>query len=157
MIEDIYFHFCFCLLQPDRQDELMRIEREGGRVINWNGARVFGVLAMSRAIGSPLSLHLYFISNFLFSIYQNFFNHMCSRHRVICAFINIIMHMGIQSILLFCDLITEERMLGSKLYFGKTRIENKLWIASWCFAGAQKCISYNCNRIMYIKHLEVLI
>ncbi|EOY30666.1 hypothetical protein QUC31_020156 [Theobroma cacao] len=37
--------------KPDRQDELMRIEREGGRVINWNGARVFGVLAMSRAIG----------------------------------------------------------------------------------------------------------
>ncbi|KAK8510638.1 hypothetical protein V6N12_055565 [Hibiscus sabdariffa] len=37
--------------KPDRQDELMRIEREGGKVINWNGARVFGVLAMSRAIG----------------------------------------------------------------------------------------------------------
>ncbi|XVF49116.1 hypothetical protein PTKIN_Ptkin03bG0242500 [Pterospermum kingtungense] len=50
--------------KPDRQDELMRIEREEGKVINWNGARVFGVLAMSRAIGSPLSLHLYFISNF---------------------------------------------------------------------------------------------
>ncbi|XP_057968217.1 protein phosphatase 2C 16-like isoform X3 [Malania oleifera] len=37
--------------QPDREDELMRIEGEGGKVINWNGARVFGVLAMSRAIG----------------------------------------------------------------------------------------------------------
>ncbi|KAK8545219.1 hypothetical protein V6N13_066509 [Hibiscus sabdariffa] len=37
--------------KPDRQDELMRIESEGGKVINWNGARVFGVLAMSRAIG----------------------------------------------------------------------------------------------------------
>ncbi|KAK8602279.1 hypothetical protein V6N13_058077 [Hibiscus sabdariffa] len=37
--------------KPDREDELIRIEREGGRVINWNGARVFGVLAMSRAIG----------------------------------------------------------------------------------------------------------
>ncbi|KAA8523168.1 hypothetical protein F0562_009591 [Nyssa sinensis] len=37
--------------KPDREDELVRIEREGGRVINWNGARVFGVLAMSRAIG----------------------------------------------------------------------------------------------------------
>ncbi|XP_062090895.1 probable protein phosphatase 2C 6 [Humulus lupulus] len=37
--------------KPDRADELMRIEREGGKVINWNGARVFGVLAMSRAIG----------------------------------------------------------------------------------------------------------
>ncbi|GKV06702.1 hypothetical protein SLEP1_g18556 [Rubroshorea leprosula] len=37
--------------KPDRHDELLRIEREGGKVINWNGARVFGVLAMSRAIG----------------------------------------------------------------------------------------------------------
>lgn len=42
---------CF-LVQPDRQDELLRIEGEGGKVINWNGARVFGVLAMSRAIGT---------------------------------------------------------------------------------------------------------
>ncbi|KAL6331030.1 hypothetical protein AAG906_009458 [Vitis piasezkii] len=37
--------------KPDREDELRRIEGEGGKVINWNGARVFGVLAMSRAIG----------------------------------------------------------------------------------------------------------
>ncbi|XP_045822623.1 protein phosphatase 2C 56-like [Trifolium pratense] len=37
--------------KPDREDELLRIEGEGGKVINWNGARVFGVLAMSRAIG----------------------------------------------------------------------------------------------------------
>ncbi|XAR67052.1 Phosphoprotein phosphatase [Bertholletia excelsa] len=37
--------------KPDREDELVRIEGEGGKVINWNGARVFGVLAMSRAIG----------------------------------------------------------------------------------------------------------
>lgn len=29
----------------------MRIERDGGKVINWMGARVLGVLAMSRAIG----------------------------------------------------------------------------------------------------------
>ncbi|KAF8393443.1 hypothetical protein HHK36_021687 [Tetracentron sinense] len=36
---------------PDREDELLRIEGGGGRVISWNGARVFGVLAMSRAIG----------------------------------------------------------------------------------------------------------
>ncbi|KAK9274962.1 hypothetical protein L1049_022219 [Liquidambar formosana] len=36
--------------KPDREDELMRIEGGGGKVINWNGARVFGVLAMSRAI-----------------------------------------------------------------------------------------------------------
>ncbi|RVW96376.1 putative protein phosphatase 2C 6 [Vitis vinifera] len=39
--------------KPDREDELRRIEGEGGKVINWNGARVFGVLAMSRAIGLP--------------------------------------------------------------------------------------------------------
>ena len=48
------------LLQPDREDELMRIEGEGGKVINWNGARVFGVLAMSRAIGFPLYSQLHF-------------------------------------------------------------------------------------------------
>ncbi|KAK1418569.1 hypothetical protein QVD17_27714 [Tagetes erecta] len=37
--------------KPDREDELLRIEELDGKVINWNGARVFGVLAMSRAIG----------------------------------------------------------------------------------------------------------
>jgi protein phosphatase 2C len=37
--------------KPDREDELIRIEAEGGKVIDWNGARVFGVLAMSRSIG----------------------------------------------------------------------------------------------------------
>ncbi|RWW01539.1 hypothetical protein GW17_00035417 [Ensete ventricosum] len=39
------------ILQPDREDELQRIEAAGGRVIYWDGARVLGVLAMSRAIG----------------------------------------------------------------------------------------------------------
>jgi protein phosphatase 2C len=38
-------------LQPDRPDELERIHAAGGRVIYWDGARVFGMLAMSRAIG----------------------------------------------------------------------------------------------------------
>lgn len=33
-----------------------RIEAAGGRVICWNGYRVFGVLAMSRAIGITSSL-----------------------------------------------------------------------------------------------------
>uniref|UniRef100_A0A0E0D1I9 protein-serine/threonine phosphatase n=1 Tax=Oryza meridionalis TaxID=40149 RepID=A0A0E0D1I9_9ORYZ len=37
--------------KPDRPDELERIEAAGGRVIFWEGARVLGVLAMSRSIG----------------------------------------------------------------------------------------------------------
>ncbi|GMH19064.1 hypothetical protein Nepgr_020905 [Nepenthes gracilis] len=37
--------------KPDRPDERDRIEAAGGRVIYWDGARVLGVLAMSRAIG----------------------------------------------------------------------------------------------------------
>ncbi|KAG4965998.1 hypothetical protein JHK84_040593 [Glycine max] len=37
--------------KPDRPDELIRIEEAGGRVINWNGQRVLGVLATSRSIG----------------------------------------------------------------------------------------------------------
>ncbi|OIW17069.1 hypothetical protein TanjilG_15652 [Lupinus angustifolius] len=40
-----------CDHKPDRPDELMRIEEAGGRVINWNGHRVLGVLATSRSIG----------------------------------------------------------------------------------------------------------
>lgn len=38
-------------MQPDRADELERIEGCGGKVINWNGNRVLGVLATSRSIG----------------------------------------------------------------------------------------------------------
>ncbi|GER46701.1 protein phosphatase 2c [Striga asiatica] len=37
--------------QPDRVDELERIEACGGKVINWDVARVIGVLATSRSIG----------------------------------------------------------------------------------------------------------
>ncbi|CAF2245828.1 BnaA08g14490D [Brassica napus] len=37
--------------KPDREDEAATIEAAGGKVIRWNGARVFGVLAMSRSIG----------------------------------------------------------------------------------------------------------
>nr|XP_043622414.1 probable protein phosphatase 2C 24 [Erigeron canadensis] len=37
--------------KPDRPDELNRIQAAGGRVLYWEGARVCGVLAMSRAIG----------------------------------------------------------------------------------------------------------
>ncbi|XP_022867199.1 protein phosphatase 2C 37-like, partial [Olea europaea var. sylvestris] len=38
--------------KPDRPDELNRIQEAGGRVIYWDGPRVLGVLAMSRAIGN---------------------------------------------------------------------------------------------------------
>ncbi|XP_062231569.1 probable protein phosphatase 2C 49 [Phragmites australis] len=37
--------------KPDRPDELERVQAAGARVIYWDGARVLGVLAMSRAIG----------------------------------------------------------------------------------------------------------
>ncbi|KAG6524691.1 protein phosphatase 2C 50-like [Zingiber officinale] len=37
--------------KPNREDEYLRIESQGGKVIHWNGYRVFGVLAMSRSIG----------------------------------------------------------------------------------------------------------
>ncbi|XP_062120200.1 protein phosphatase 2C 51-like [Humulus lupulus] len=37
--------------KPNIPDELERIEDAGGRVINWNGYRVLGVLATSRSIG----------------------------------------------------------------------------------------------------------
>ncbi|KAG4923365.1 protein phosphatase 2C 37-like [Glycine soja] len=37
--------------KPDRPDELLRVQSKGGRVIYWDGPRVLGVLAMSRAIG----------------------------------------------------------------------------------------------------------
>ncbi|KAK8513216.1 hypothetical protein V6N12_037707 [Hibiscus sabdariffa] len=36
--------------KPDRPEELERVEAAGGRVINWNGYRVLGVLATSRSI-----------------------------------------------------------------------------------------------------------
>ncbi|XP_021294274.1 protein phosphatase 2C 16-like [Herrania umbratica] len=37
--------------KPNRDDEYARIEASGGKVIQWKGHRVFGVLAMSRSIG----------------------------------------------------------------------------------------------------------
>ncbi|GJN15071.1 hypothetical protein PR202_gb01960 [Eleusine coracana subsp. coracana] len=37
--------------KPDRKDERARIEAQGGKVIQWNGHRVSGILAMSRSIG----------------------------------------------------------------------------------------------------------
>ncbi|XP_047323506.1 protein phosphatase 2C 51-like [Impatiens glandulifera] len=37
--------------KPDRPDELERIESAGGKVIDWDGHRVLGVLATSRSIG----------------------------------------------------------------------------------------------------------
>lgn len=38
-------------LQPDRPDEMARIKAAGGKVMYMNGARVRGILAMSRALG----------------------------------------------------------------------------------------------------------
>ncbi|KAK6126768.1 hypothetical protein DH2020_039493 [Rehmannia glutinosa] len=37
--------------RPNREDECARIEAAGGKVINWDGYRVSGVLAVSRSIG----------------------------------------------------------------------------------------------------------
>ncbi|KAL2970909.1 hypothetical protein AAZX31_15G164300 [Glycine max] len=37
--------------KPNRDDEWERIEAAGGRIIQWNGYRVLGVLAVSRSIG----------------------------------------------------------------------------------------------------------
>lgn len=37
--------------KPEREDEAERVEKAGGQVLYWNGHRVMGVLAMSRAIG----------------------------------------------------------------------------------------------------------
>ncbi|XP_058733809.1 probable protein phosphatase 2C 8 [Vicia villosa] len=37
--------------QPVLPDERERIEAAGGKVINWNGSRVLGILATSRSIG----------------------------------------------------------------------------------------------------------
>ncbi|KAJ6407091.1 hypothetical protein OIU84_010576 [Salix udensis] len=57
--------------KPDRSDELVRIEGQGGKVINWNGARVLGVLAMSRAIGFLLStsLHIKYLLHFAIHLF----------------------------------------------------------------------------------------
>lgn len=65
----MFYLFSFVVLlgnkKPNREDEYARIEASGGKVIQWNGYRVFGVLAMSRSIGTNstvlfLSLLLYF-------------------------------------------------------------------------------------------------
>lgn len=37
--------------KPERKDEAERVEKAGGHVLYWNGHRVMGILAMSRAIG----------------------------------------------------------------------------------------------------------
>ncbi|KAM0064858.1 putative protein-serine/threonine phosphatase [Helianthus debilis subsp. tardiflorus] len=37
--------------KPNREDEYARIEAAGGKIIQWNGHRVFGILALSRSIG----------------------------------------------------------------------------------------------------------
>lgn len=37
--------------QPEKVEDIARIEAEGGKVVWWNGYRVLGVLSMSRSIG----------------------------------------------------------------------------------------------------------
>lgn len=51
-------------VQPDRPDELERIEACGGKVINWNGHRVLGVLATSRSIGVHNVYIIYVITKY---------------------------------------------------------------------------------------------
>ncbi|KAL3625322.1 hypothetical protein CASFOL_030776 [Castilleja foliolosa] len=48
--------------RPNRDDECDRIEASGGKVINWDGYRVSGVLAVSRSIGDRY-LRPYIISD----------------------------------------------------------------------------------------------
>ena len=62
-----YFLTIFITLhtQPDRNDELARIEAAGGRVIFVNGARVEGILAMSRAIGNNYCSYEWLSYNFI--------------------------------------------------------------------------------------------
>ncbi|KAF9613665.1 hypothetical protein IFM89_009553 [Coptis chinensis] len=43
--------------KPDRPDEMEGVEVVGGRVINWNGYRVLGVLATSRSIEISITEH----------------------------------------------------------------------------------------------------
>lgn len=43
--------------KPDREDEMNRIVAAGGRIIYWDGYRVGGLLAMSRAIGDRFLKH----------------------------------------------------------------------------------------------------
>ncbi|MCO5550376.1 hypothetical protein L7F22_003860 [Adiantum nelumboides] len=49
---------CNSLSKPDREDEIARIKADGGRVFNWNGWRVLGVLhfKVQEGIGSALAL-----------------------------------------------------------------------------------------------------
>ncbi|CAL8131340.1 unnamed protein product [Prunus armeniaca] len=51
--------------KPNREDEYARIEAAGGKVIQWNGHRVFGVLAMSRSIGTSRDSRLFLCFFFL--------------------------------------------------------------------------------------------
>ena len=52
---------CDFNFQPNREDEYARIEAAGGKVIQWNGHRVFGVLAMSRSIGTSLFIIVFYV------------------------------------------------------------------------------------------------
>lgn len=47
------------VFQPDREDECLRIEAAGGRVIKWDGYRVSGFLAVSRSIGMSKAMYIH--------------------------------------------------------------------------------------------------
>ena len=61
----LYGNFFLLCAQPERDDETSRIEAAGGKIIYYDGYRVGGLLALSRAIGSSLGLKILFFT-FLF-------------------------------------------------------------------------------------------
>ncbi|CAN4077560.1 unnamed protein product [Withania somnifera] len=55
--------------KPDRPDEKKRVEAAGGKILNWNGSKVQGVLATSRSIGD-YSLKPFVISKPEVTVYK---------------------------------------------------------------------------------------
>ena len=57
----LYIYIVCRVMQPNRPDELARIQAAGGRVVFNNGHRVRGILAMSRALGMATPLDRLFV------------------------------------------------------------------------------------------------